>query len=129
MYAAPAAVQEHAVDHDIEIALPLIHLIVPEQNLRKARTMRLNARITTIALHCGAAAEDQAASAMLEHGRADVGLPRIHGDGRTRNPCLEERFRHAERGPRLLWAWLEHEPNLQRDDRQPERVHARRIRW
>ena len=45
------------------------------------------------------------------------------------NPRLEERLGHPVRRPGLLRPRLEHEPDLHRDNRQPERVHARRIRW
>ena len=43
-------------------------------------------------------------------------------------PASAERRRHAIRRPRLLRTWLEHESDLHRDDRHPQRVHARRVR-
>ena len=43
-------------------------------------------------------------------------------------PACEERRGHAVRRPRLLRARLEHQADLHRDDRQPQRVHAGRIR-
>ena len=66
---------------------------------------------------------------MFEHGRADVPGARIDGDGFTRDAGLKESLRHAVRRPRLLRSWLQHETDLHRDDRQPQRVDARRVRW
>ena len=54
--------------------------------------------------------------------------PGIDRDRLARNAGLEERLGHAVRRPRLLRARLEHQADLQRDDRQPQRVHAGRIR-
>ena len=42
--APAAAVGEHAVDHHVEVLLPVIHLVVAEQNLGEAGAVRLHAR-------------------------------------------------------------------------------------
>ena len=54
--------------------------------------------------------------------------PGIDRDRLARDAGLEERLGHAIRRPRLLRTGLEDQADLQRDDRQPQRVHARRIR-
>ena len=57
---------------------------------------------------------------------------RRRGRGRSRSPraaCRPGRtLGHAVRRPRLLRARLEHQADLHRNDRQPQRVHAGRVR-
>ena len=126
---APAsAVRVHALDHQIEILLPVVDLVVSEEDLREAGTVRLHFRAAAVAIDRRRAAEDERALAVIEHRSADVAAAGIDRDGLARNARLEERFRHPVRRPRLLRAGLEHEPDLHRDDRQPERMHARRVR-
>ena len=118
-----------AVDHQVEVLLPVVDLVVAQQDLAEAGAVGLHARVALVLLDGRRAAEDQAARAVLQHRGADV--------ARRRDRCamaslgdagLEERLRHAIRRPRLLRAGLEHQADLQRDDRQPERVHAGRVR-
>ena len=79
---------KHAVDHDVEVLLPVIDLVVAEQDLAEAGAVRLHARVALVLLDRGGAAEDQAARAVLQHGRADVAEAGIDGDGllRARRP-------------------------------------------
>ena len=51
--AAAAAVDEDAVDHDVEVLFPLIDLVVAEEDLGEARAVRLHARV---ALYCSTVA-------------------------------------------------------------------------
>ena len=67
-------------------------------------------------------------AAAVEDRRADVAAAGIDRDGLARDAGLEERLGHAVRRPRLLRARLEHQADLHRDDRQPQRVHAGRVR-
>ena len=84
--------------------------------------------VAAIAIDRRRAAEDERALAVIEHGRPDVAAAGINRDRFARDARLKERFGHAVRRPRLLRAGLEHEPDLHRDDRQPERMHAGRVR-
>ena len=108
-------------------ALPVVHDVVAEENLREARAVRLHVRVAAIEIHGGLAAEDQAAGHATEHGGADVGAARIDADRLARNAGGEERLGHPVRRPGLLRAGLEDEADLHRNDRQPQRVHARRV--
>src|SRR5512133_2983276 len=47
--AATPAVTEYAVHHQIEVLLPVIHLVVAEDDLGEAWTVRLDLRIAAIA--------------------------------------------------------------------------------
>ena len=123
--AAAAAVDEDAVGHDVEVLLPLIDLVVAEEDLAEAGAVRLHARVALVLLDGRGAAEDQAARAVLQHRGADVAEAGVDGDGLLRNAGLDERAGHAIGRPRLLRAGLEHEADLHRNDRQPERVNAR----
>ena len=126
--AAASAVCKHAVDHHVEVFLPAVDLIVPDQDLREARAVRLHPRVAAIPIDRRGPAEDQASRAAVEDGGADIAFTRIDRDRFARDAGLEERFGHAERRPRLLRTGLQHEADLHRNDRQPQRVHAGRVR-
>ena len=126
--AAPAAVDEDTVDHQVEVPLPVVGLVVAEQDLAETRSVHLHPGIAGVLLDGGRAAEDQAPRAVVEHGGADVAQAGVERHRLARHPCLEERLRHAPRRPGLLRPGLQHQPDLQRDDRQPEAVHPRRVR-
>jgi hypothetical protein len=126
--AAAAAVEEHAVGHHVDELLPAIHLVVAEEDLGETRPVRLHARIPAVSIHGGRAAENQVAAAAVEHGGADVAAARIHGDCLARHTRREEGFGHAIGRPGFLRTRLENETDLQRDDRQPQRMNAGRIR-
>ena len=127
--AASAAVDEDALDHQVEVVLPAIDLIVAEQNLREARAVRLHTRIAAVAIDRGCAAEDEAAGAGVEHGRADVARrpdrwrSRRRGMPASKNAAAMRYGVHGSCGPGFSTR-----PHLHRDDRQPQRVHARRVR-
>src|SRR2546425_8078952 len=117
--AAPPAVDEHAVDHHVEELLPAVDLVVAQQDLRKARAVRLDPRVATVSIDRGGAAENQVPPATIEHRGADVAFTGIDRDGLARNAGLKEGLRHPVRRPRLLRTWFEHQTDLQRNDRQP----------
>src|SRR5207249_3254750 len=70
--AATAAVDEDAVYHDVEVFLPLIHLVVAQDDLAEAGAVRLHARVALVLLDGRRAAEDQAARAVIQHSRPHV---------------------------------------------------------
>ena len=117
-----------AFDHQVEIFSPIVDHVVAQQNLAEARAVGLHARIALVALDRGRAAEDHAPRATGQHGRADVAAAGINRNRLGRNARLDHRGRHAIGRPRLLRAGLEHQAHLHRNHRQPQRVHARRIR-
>src|SRR5439155_16821251 len=57
--ASAAAAHEHAVDDDVQVLLPVIHLVVAKYDLRKPRTVRLHARIAAVPLDSRSAAENE----------------------------------------------------------------------
>src|ERR1700730_6220942 len=122
--AASAAVGEDTVHHHVEILLPLIDLIVAEQNLRKSGAMSLDPRIAAITIDRCRTPEDQAASATVEHRGSDIAFARINRNRLAGNACLEKRFCHPVRRPGLLGSWFEDEADLERIDRKPQRVNA-----
>src|SRR5437762_5987521 len=93
--AAAAGVDEDAVGHDVDVLLPLVDLVVAEDDLREAWAVRLDARVALVLLDGGRAAEDQAARAMLEHRGADVTQTGVNGDRLLRDAGLDERLGHA----------------------------------
>src|SRR5688572_12522641 len=100
--AAPAAVNENALHHYVQVLLPPIHLVVAEEDRGEPGAVRLDTRVAHVSLDGCASTEDEAAAAMLEHGRADVRLSRIDRNRLTRHARLEKRRRHAIWGPRFL---------------------------
>ena len=125
--AAPAAVDENAVEHQAEVLFPLVHAVVAEQDLGETRPVRLHPRVAPIALDRRAAAKDQTARAAVENGGADVAFTRVYRYCFARNAGLKKGFCHPVGRPGLLRPGFQHEPDLQRNDRQPERVNAGRI--
>src|SRR5438552_12563645 len=61
VYAAAPAVEKHAVHHNVEILLPLVHYVVTEQNLGEARSVNLNASVASVALNRRGAAKNHRA--------------------------------------------------------------------
>ena len=90
--------------------------------------MYLHRRIPAVAIDGRRPAEDEAARTAIEDGRADLRLARVQRDRRLRHPGLEERLRQPPRRPRLLRPGFQHQPDLQRQDRQPQAMHPRGIR-
>ena len=125
--AAAAAVGHDAVDQQVEIVLPAIDEIVADQNFRESGPVHLHPRVAAMLIDRRLAAEHQAAAAGLEHRRADIVLSRVDGNRLARDAGGEQRFGDAVRRPWLLRTRLQHQPELQRDDRQPEGVNAGRI--
>ena len=107
--------------------LPLVHDVVAEQNFAETGAVHLDARITMIPLHRFRAAKNLHATATVDDFRAHLAAAGINADGFARHARLEKRRRHAIGRPRLLRTGLEHEADLHRDDRHPERVHAGRV--
>ena len=85
-------------------------------------------RIAAVAIDRRRAAEDHRPVARFEHGRAGLGFAGIKRERLARHARFGERGEDAVRRPRLLRTGLEHQAHLQRNHRQPQRVHARRIR-
>ena len=125
---APSAVQENAVDHHVQELFPPIDLIVPQQDLREPGTVRLHRRVAAVPLNRRRAAEDEIPAAALQHRRADIASAGVHRNRLARNARLSEGFGHPIRRPRFLRPRLQHKADLQRDDRQPQCMHARRVR-
>src|SRR5262249_31938391 len=125
--ATPAAVDQDAFDHDVQVLLPVIDLVIAEDDLAESGAVSLDARIALVLLNGGGAAEDQATRAMSQHRGADVAQTGIDGHGVLGHPGLNEGLRHAIRSPRLLRARLENQADLERDNWQPKGVHARRV--
>ena len=108
--------------------LPVVHLVIADQDLREPRAVRLDASVPFVTIHRSRTAEDQAAGAGGQHRRAHVTPARIDRDSLARNTGLEEGLGHAVRRPRLLRSWLEHEAELEWNYRQPQRVHPGSVR-
>ncbi len=125
--APPAAVDQDAVHHDIEILFPVIHLVVAQKNFAESRTVRLDTRVAFVLLDGGGASENQAARTPGQHRRAHVAKAGVNGNRLFRHSRLDKSLRHATGGPRLLGAGLEDQADLHRNDRQPKGVHAGRI--
>ncbi len=126
--AAAAAVGRNAIDQQVEIIAPPVYHIVAEQNLREARSVHLHAGVAAVLIDRCLPTEHHAASAFLENRGADVVLARVDRDRFTRHAGREERLGDAIRRPRFLGTRLQHQTKLQRNDRKPQRVHARRVR-
>src|SRR5436190_2065960 len=69
-----------------------------------------------------------AASAAVGSSGAYFGSAGVDGDTLLGNSGLGEGGSHAIGSPGLLRTRLEHQPELQRNHRQPKRMHARRVR-
>src|SRR5207249_5994493 len=102
----------NAVHHEIEILLPLVHHVIPQQNLAETGAVDLHAGVAVIALHRLGAAENLHALATVDDFRAHLATAGINADGFARHPGLEKRRRHAIRRPRFLRTGLEHEADL-----------------
>ena len=127
--AAAAAVEVDAVDHQVEVLFPIVDQVVAEQDLAEAGAVGLHVRVALVALDGGACRRRSCCA------RNWPAPPRRRRRRRDRSqiasggmPASDERRRHAIRRPRLLRAGLEHQADLHRNDRQPQRVHAGRIR-
>ena len=126
--ASAPTVHEHALDHDVEVALPVVHLVVAQQNLREPRAVRLHAGIAAIPVHRRRPAEDQAAIAAIQDCGSDVRATRINGNRLLRDTRLEKRRCHPIWRPGFLRSGLEDKPDLHGNDRHPQRVHTGRVR-
>ena len=125
--AAPAAVDQHAVHHQVQDVFPVVHLVVADQDLAEPGTVDLDRRVGLVPLHRGGPAEDQASGAVADHGGSHFPAPRIERDGLLGNACLKEGLGHAPGRPGLLGTGLQNQSDLKRDHRKPEAVDAGRI--
>ena len=125
--ATAAAVQIDAVHHQVQIPLPLVHHVVAEEDFAETGAVDLHARIAVIALHRLGAAEYLHPRAAVDHFGAHFTAAGINADRFARHAGLEKRGCHAIRRPRLLRPGLEHEADLHRDNRHPERVNPGRV--
>ena len=108
--------------------LPVIRLVVPQQDLRETWAMHLHRGVSGVLLYRCGPAKDQAARTVVQDRRTHLSQAWIEGDRLARHPRLEEGLGHPPGGPRLLRPRLEDKTDLQRDDRQPQAVHPRRVR-
>ena len=115
--APPPTIRQYAVNHQVDIVLPVINLVLTNQNFAESWPMNLYPRIRGVLLNRGGSAEDQAACGVVQHRSTDLAQAGIERNRLTRDARLKERLRHPPRSPRLLRARLEHQPNLQRNDR------------
>src|SRR5215471_16028428 len=93
--APAAAVHVNAIDHNVEVLLPLIDLVVAEEDLAEPGAVGLHPRVALILLDSRGAAEDQAPRTLLEHRGADVTQAGIDGDSLPGYSRLDERGGHA----------------------------------
>ena len=91
--------------------------------------MDLHGRIPGVEVHRGLAAEQQGSPAPLNDCLAGVVPAVIDGDRFLGHARLDQGHGHPVGGPRFLGTRLQAKACLQRDSRQPERMHAGRIAW
>src|SRR4029077_19148778 len=75
---APPAVDEDALHHHVEPSLPVVNLVVANQDLREARPVRLDLGVATISIDGRSPPEDQTAIAAVENGRAHITQTGVH---------------------------------------------------
>ncbi len=122
--AGAPAVQDNALDHHVEVLLPVVDHVVTDQDLAETGAVNLNPRVPRVLLDRGRATEDEAAVAAGHDSTTDVVPARIETDGLRRDAGLDQRLAHTPRRPGLLRAGLHHESDLQRQYGHPERVHT-----
>ena len=125
--ATATAVDEDAIHHDVQVLLPVIHLVIAEKDLAEPWSVSLYAGIALVLFDRGAAAENQTAGTTCQYRGAHVAEAGIDGDGLFGYARLHERLGHPVGRPGLLRAGLQHQADLHRNDRQPQGMHARRI--
>src|SRR5205814_179287 len=104
--------------------LPVIYFVIAEDDLAETRTVDLDARIAFVTFDRFGAAENLGALTATDHFGAHLTRAGIDADRLARHAGSEERRRHPIRRPGLLRTRFEHQPDLQRNHRHPERVHA-----
>ena len=122
--AAAAAVDVDALRHQVDVLLPAIHHVIPQQDLGKPGAVGLHAGIAAILLHGRQPAEDHGPRRGGQHGGTRLGSPGIDRKNLARHTRGNERRDHAIGRPRFLRTRLEHQAELQRNRRQPQRVDA-----
>src|SRR5207249_9388715 len=122
--AAAAAVEEHAVRHDVDVLLPVVHHVVAEYDLAEPGSVDLHTRIAFVTLDGGRAAENHAAAAAPDYLGAHVTEAGINRDRFLWHARFRKCRSHAVRRPGLLRTGLEQQSNLHRDHGQPKRMHA-----
>ncbi len=110
------------------ILFPLVDDVVAQENLREARPVGLHLRVAAVTFDRRGAAEDHCPLTRLQHCRTCFRLARIERERRPRHTRLGERGEDAIGRPGLLRSRLQDQPQLKRNRRQPQRMHARRIR-
>ena len=66
---------QDAVDHQIEVLLPVVNLVIAEKNLAESRSVHLHAGVTSVLLDRRGAAENQTPRAAVEHRGANLAGP------------------------------------------------------
>src|SRR5262249_22672213 len=117
--APSTAVQKHAVNYYVQVLLPLVHHVVTKHDLGESWAVHLNARVAPIAFDRGGAAENHRAVRSANDFGAHIAAARINRDRFFRHTGFGKRGGHSIGSPRFLWAWLEQQPDLHRDHRQP----------
>ena len=125
--ATASTVESDAADEDVEVLLPVIHLVIADEDLAVAGPVDLDAGVAGVLVDRGLAAEQHRSAAGLQHGRADIACARVDGEGPRRYARLDHGLRHAVGRPRLLRAGFEDQADLHRDDRHPERMDSGRV--
>ncbi len=122
-----AAVDENTFHHHIQKLFPAIDTIVTDQNLRKTGSVNLHTRVAGVLVNGFLAAENHASSATRQDRTPHIMSAGVQGHDLRRNARCDKCRRDPVGRPRLLGSRFEHQPHLQRDHRQPQRVHAGRI--
>ena len=118
--AGTSAVVADGGDHDIEVILPVLDLVLADDDLAPARAMNLHTRIALVHLCHGHVAEDKIATAEFDDFATAFVIGGIKTKGFWRCTCGDEGLDEAKRRPGLLTARLDDHRDLQGDGGQPE---------
>ena len=111
---ASATVQEDAIDHQIEIVFPTIDYVIAQHDLREARTVNGDSRISGVLIDSGLTTEDHCTLAVGHDRSANIVATGIDRDRLARQTRLEEGFGDAVRRPELLRSGFDAQANLHR---------------
>ena len=125
--AGAAAVGGDRLHDDVEMALPVVGVVVAEEDLAAAGAVDLDIPERGIPPHGGVAAERDGAAGAEEHRVAAVMAGGVEAESLAREAGGDHGLHDAERGERILAAGLEHDRDLHHERGEPERVHAGRV--
>ena len=128
--ATASTVRQHAVDHQVQIIFPIVNAVVAQNNLAVSGAVDLHGGVALILFDRALATKNHAAVTFGEDCRPHIRtFSRVDRNCFGWNSRLAKGREHPIRRPRFKRARFEDEADLQRDDRQPERVYSWRIRW